>query len=201
MSSKTEVCNLAISNIGIAKEIANLETEKSNEANACRRYYDTARDMTLRDFAWPFATKILAAALVEENPNVEYKFSYRVPTDSLRIHKILSGTRNDTRQTRVHYKIIQDAAGWLILTDQENAEIEYTVKTDDPAKYTSDFVMAFSYRLGAMIAPRLTGGDPFNVGQKALQMYDMLISKTAATALNEEQPEEDPEAESIRFRE
>ena len=76
-SSKTEIANLAISHLGIGKTIANLELEKSQEAIACRRFYDTVRDSSLRDFPWPFAGKIQALALVSN----EWLYAYQYPSD------------------------------------------------------------------------------------------------------------------------
>ena len=42
MASSTEIANLALSHLGNGTEIADLETERSSEASACRRFYDVA---------------------------------------------------------------------------------------------------------------------------------------------------------------
>ena len=68
MASKTEIANLALSHLGVGKEIGNLDTEKTEEAVAMRRFYESARDATLRDFPWPFATRMVALALVASPP-------------------------------------------------------------------------------------------------------------------------------------
>ena len=65
MSSKTEIANLAISHLGIGKEIANVETEQSQEAKACRRYFDMAKKITLGDVDWTFATKFATLNLFQ----------------------------------------------------------------------------------------------------------------------------------------
>lgn len=201
MSSKVEICNLALSHLGIAKEVQNLENDAGQEAQACRRFYDNARDETLRDFPWSFATKFATLAVVEDAVTTdEWTYAYRYPTDALKIRRILSGSRNDSRQSRVPYKIVQDTAGLLLYTDMEDAVMEYTVKTTETTKFPVDFVMALSYRIAYYIAPRLTGGDPFKLGPQAMQNYARSLSKAAATNLNEEQVEEDVQAESIRAR-
>lgn len=201
MASKVEICNLALSILGIGKEIANIETEKSEEASACRRFYDIARDNILRAFAWPFTTKITTLALIEEDPNSEWDYSYRYPSDCLYIRRILSGIRNDTRQSRVPYKIAQDDSGLLVFTDAENAEMEYTVKADNPQFYPQDFTLALSYLLATLIAPRITAGDPHKLGEKALRLYDYTVNKAAGLNYSEEQADQPIEAESIRLRE
>ena len=91
MASKTEIGNLALSHIGIGKEVANIETEQSAEASALRRVYDTALRKTLRDFNWPFARVIADLGLIEEDPTDEWDFSYRVPSDCVSFRRIPSG--------------------------------------------------------------------------------------------------------------
>lgn len=199
-ASIADICNLALSHLGVGKEIANLETENSEEAQTCRRFYETVRDQTLRDFAWPFATRIAALALVDEEPNDEWDYSYRFPSNALKIRRILSGIRNDSRQTRTPYKIAGDTSGSLIYTDMEDAEIEYTIRVTNPLRYPPDFLMALSLRLASYIAPRLTGGDPFKLGNRALELYAFEIGKSEASAANEEQPDETPESEFVQER-
>lgn len=201
MASKTEICNIALSHLNIGKEIANVDTEQSQEASACRRFFETSRDATLRDFSWPFATRFATLALVEDAPTVEWEFSYRYPSDCLKIRRIVSGYRNDNRQQRVEYKISSDDSGTLVFCNVEDPDVEYTALIDNPGLWPSDFVMAFSFRLASYIAPRLTSGDPFGLADKCLKMYAFELSKAQANGVNEEQVAQDPEAEIIRSRE
>ncbi len=200
MPTPTEVANLALSHIGVGKEIANLETEESQEAKACRRYFPTALEMTLRDFPYPFARVFAAAQLVEENPTVEWGYSYRYPSTCMKLKRILSGLRNDNRQSRVPYVIGKDAQGKLIYTDQQNAQIEYIELVTNTSHFSPDAAMALSFRLAAYIAPRLTGGDPFKMGDRAIRFYLTEVSMAKANAVNEQQDEELPESEFIRSR-
>src|SRR3990172_6032289 len=132
MASEVDICNMALSHLGNSKEIAILATEKSEEAAACRRFYETARDTVLRDFAWPFATRILSLGLVEEDPNDEWAYAYRYPTDCLLLRRLLSGLRHDNRQSRAPYRVARDDDGLVIYTDLAEAQMEYTVRETDP---------------------------------------------------------------------
>ncbi len=199
-SSKTEIANLALSHLGIGKEIGNIDTEKSSEASAIRRFFDIARDQALRDFWWPFAKRYTALGLVEESPNDEWGYSYRYPSDALAIRKVLSGIRNDTRQSRVTYEIASDDNGRLIYTDEEDANIKYTALITDVAHYPSDFVQALALRLASYTAPRLTDGDPFGLRETTLRLYIAELGFARSNAVNEEQPDEEPASEYIRFR-
>jgi hypothetical protein len=200
-SSETEIANMALSHLGIGKEIQNIETESSQEAKACRRFFDTARDAVLRDFPWPFATKLVDLGLVEEDPNDEWGFSYRYPSDAIALRRILSGIRNDTLASRVPYKVGQDSQGLLIFTDAEDAQMEYTVREEAVERFSPDFILALSMRLAVYVAPRLTGGDPFKIGQRAMSLYMAEIGLAQASATGEEQPEQQPDSEFITGRE
>jgi len=204
-SSNTEIANLAIAHLGNGKEIANLETENSAEARAVRRFYNTARQATLHDFAWPFATQYANLALVSSvgdsgHPTDQYTYSYRYPSGCLMLRRIISTTRNDNRQTRIEYKIAQDSSGQLILTDECDAKVEFTTLIEDESRYSADFVLALSLRIASYVAPQLTKGDPFKLGERAMSMYLLQISQAQAVAANEQQPAEDAEAEQIRAR-
>lgn len=199
MASQVDIYNLALSHIGTGTEVASTG-ERSQHALACNRFYEMTRDAVLRDFPWPFAKRIAALALVEADPNEEWGYSYRYPTDSLKVRRILSGIRNDNRQSRVPYVIASDATGSLIYTDTSEAEIEYTAKITDPETFFPDFVMALSFRLASYIAPRLTGGDPFKLGERAVKFYAAEMAQAQVSAANEEQAEEDPDSELIRAR-
>jgi len=200
VSSETQIANLALSHLGVGKTISNIETDRGDEALACRTFYDVARDEMLRGFPWPFATRIVDLALVEEDPNDEWAYSYRYPTNCMKLRRVLSGIRNDTRQTRVPYKEGADDDGLLIFTDKEDAQLEYTVREENPERFPVDFTLALSFLLAGYIAPRLTAGDPLKKGDFAMRMSSAKAAMAAATAVNEQQDEEPPETESIAAR-
>lgn len=200
MASKTEICNMALSHLGVGKVIANIETEQSEEATACRVFYDVALGAILRDFSWPFATKIESLALIDTDPNDEWSYSYRYPSSCVRFRKIQSGSRNDSRQSEVSYKVAKDNSGQIILTDQENAVCEYTEYVSDPAFYPYDFQLTLSSFLASLIAPRLTKGDPFKIRSEMLKIYQVQLNISKASALNEEVIDEQVESEFIRTR-
>ncbi len=200
-ASETVIANIALSHLGVGKEIASLD-ENSETARAINRFYEEARDMVLRAFKWPFAFTTADLALVEEDPTDEWLFSYEHPTDCLMVHKIQSGTRNDTRQSRVPYRIANGDGSRVIYTDVEEAVIEYTARIDDPLMYSPDFTMALTYLLASFVAPRVVGGsDMFKLSERCRQMYVMEIQRAAANAANEEQAEELVDSEFIRGRE
>ncbi len=204
-SSAIDTCNLALTNLGIGTEIAALD-ERSQEAKACNRVYELCRDEVLRSFAWPFAKKNVALALVtdsddDDHPTTEFHFSYRYPSDCLQARKILSEVRNDSRSSRWTFGEMADDQGTLIVTDKQDAKLEFTSTLgQNPARWSSDFVIALAHLIAARIAPRLTKGDPFKIGDKQLGLYLRQIAIARSNAANEVQPDEDPESDSILVR-
>ena len=200
VTADTPICNLALGHLGISKEIANVETEKSASAAACRRFLQPSKDETLRDFNWPFATEFITLGLVETAPNSDWAYSYRQPSNCSRIIKILSSIRNDTRQTRIPYQKASDDTGILIFTDQIDAKLKFTKFITDNALYDQDYIMMLTLLLAAYIAPRVTAGDPFKLGSRAYDLYILSKTKAEAAAMNEQQDEEPPESEFIIAR-
>lgn len=200
MPSDTEIANIAISHLGTGKDIANLTTGSSQEAKVMRRFFEAARDKVLGDFPWPFATKFVALGLIASNPTDEWAFSYGYPSDAVRLNRIRSGVRNDSLQSRVPYKIVHGASAREIYTDQEDAEAEFTFCVTDTGRFPMDFVMAFSYYLAELAAPRLTAGDPFKLQERMDQFYQREITNAWANAANEEKPDERVDSEFVRVR-
>lgn len=192
---------MAISHLGIGKEIANVVSEQSKEAAACRRFYDIAYQSMLTDHDWNFTTEFYTLELIEENPTDEWAYSYRMPSNCLKIRRILSGARVETLEAKIPYKILKDSVGLLLYTDQPEAEIEYTKNVDDPTFYPAQFQMALSFKLAAYIAPRITGGDPFKMKEEMLGQYAMEVGKALAQDLNGARLDKKPDSEFIRYRE
>lgn len=196
----SDICNLALSHIGSGIEIQNLETEKSEEAAASRRYLPVCKEIVLREYDWSFARKIEPMQLIRENPNSEWRYEYAYPNECIRFRRILSGLRNDTRQSRVPFKISRGDSQKVIFTDAANAFCEFIFFEKDPTRYPADFVMALSLKLAFYLAPRLTAGDPFKMGERASRLYLYELEKAKASDKNEQQDELEPDAEHIRAR-
>ena len=199
--SKTVIANLAISHLGIGKEISNIDTDNTEEAVACRRYFDISREQTLRNKDWSFAGRFFTLNLVESSPTTEWAYSYRYPTNCLKTRRILSGLRNDTRGSRIEFKIVSDAIGKLIYADEANAVVEYTHNISDTSLFPPDFALALSYKLAFNIAATVTAGDPFGIRNTMNELYMAEIENAFSNDLNEQQDAREPESQFILERE
>lgn len=194
-----DICNLALSHVGVSTEIQDLDAERSKEAQACRRFFASTREEVLRAFPWPFATRIVGLQLVEEDPNVEWGFSYRYPSACLAARRVLSGARVEAAAQRIPFRIASDDDGRLILCDLEDAQLEYTADITAAAVFDIDFVNAVALLLASKIGPRF-GPEATKLGNRALQLYAGAIARAQRAALDEQQDDLPPDAELISAR-
>jgi hypothetical protein len=182
--SKIDIWNLALSHLGIKVEVGS-EGEDSDEARACRRFYDLCLEEMLREYPWSFARKINALALIREKPNSFWSFEYRYPSDCVYVLRI--AVERETNPGVLHdtpYQIAADAAGKVIWTDQDKAAIEYTSLVTNTQLYPADFVHALSYRLASSMALRFMKLDP-GIGRLAAELYQRSLEVARASDGNE----------------
>lgn len=197
---------MALAHLKINRPINVLATDRSDEAQACRLFYDTTRQTVNAEFKWPFATTQSPLALIMTNPfpdsegNSEWMYAYQYPAACMNFVRILGGPRNPTRRERVSFRIVNGTQGMMILTDVESAIGEFTMEIFSEDSFGAQYALALSFKLASYIAPMVTGGDQFKLGDRALKMYQMEITSAQANAMNEEQMEEDPESEFIEAR-
>jgi hypothetical protein len=202
LTMDTDLCNMALSMIGVGQRIADVETERSEEAIACREFYIDVMKLMFEQFPYPFAEKSVALGLVEEEPNDEWGYSYGYPSDCVDFKRIVSGLRNDTPRTRIKYKIVNRAGGGkLIYTDQPDAVAEYTGAVDDTSNWSGTLRLAFAALLATFLPPRIGGLDGIKAAQTAQGRFNDLISQAKTNAANEEKLDPEGDTESIRARE
>jgi hypothetical protein len=121
-----------------------------------------------------------------------------------------------TAQTQIPFRLEADDQGGLVYTDLAPVaaipatstslaqpalpQLEYTMEQDTPQFYPPDFAQAVALLLAVYIAPSITGGDKFKLGERALRLYQWAISRAWGNAGNEEQRDQLPDSEAIRAR-
>lgn len=191
-----QICNMALGHLAHTKFIAALN-ERSLAANLCDLYFEPARDFVLEDFPWPFATAYGTLALVGEDPNDDWDFSYRYPSGCLFARRLVTSLgRRDPNPPP--FRIASDAQGRLIYTNQETAVLEYTKLVTDTNLWPAVFGMALSWYLAGLIAPGLAKDRKQALA--ALQVYEVIKRQAEAQQLNEQQQTVEPDSEMIRAR-
>ena len=199
-STKLDICNLALVHLGIGKLVTDFDNDRTTEAITLRAVYDIVRDQVLSDFNWPFATKIQALTLIEEDPVDEWRYSYEYPHDCLRLRRLVGSGRVPTRDTVEPHRVVHGPTGKAIYTDLVDAIAEFTLDVNSESRFTSDFVMAFSLKLATIMAPRITAGDNSAMVTRLFQNYAYELSRAQANASNEGGLDIEPDAEYIRAR-
>ncbi len=225
--SAVRICNMSLAHLAIGKPIVSL-VDGSQNATICNLFYQQVVEEVLRDFPWPFAWRYAALTLVggtEELPvNPDWQYSYRMPTDASAIHRLLTtqpntvsvdwdltapstNFRSDT--SRIPFAVGSDDDGGLVFCDQPVVDatdtslalpqVEYISETD-VSLYAPDVAQAMAFKLAFYMAPALTGGDPFRLGARAAEMYEVTILKARGAASREHQNAPAPESEFIRVR-
>ena len=181
MSTRTEVCNLAISHLAIGEPISNWETDASKEAEALRRFYKPCRDTMLRDIDWSFAKKYAQLSLVEADPVTEWAYSYQYPSDCLFLRKVRGAARTDTDETKVAYERV----GQYIYCDESPCNVKYTERLADDSELPEDFAVAFALRLALEVAPRVIGGDLAAITKRLNELYVFELANAKQNDANE----------------
>lgn len=197
MASVVQICNLALSRIGQSQVIDALN-EQSLAAELCSLHYEAARDAVLRDFDWPFAEARVYLADIG-NPPLNWRYRYRYPFDCIKARRItIPGNKNPTADQRIPFDVIHAAGGRAIVTDQEQAELAYTVKVIDTTYFDPLFVSALAWRLASELAIGLqVRPENFNAAQ---EQYLFALGQAQAVSLAEAQQGPLPDSEFMTAR-
>ena len=201
MASEVEISNLALSHLGDSATVASLSPpEGSAQAERCARFYPLARDVMQEDFTWNFCVRRKNLALVANWASGKWAYAYAAPSEMIKpisvSHPEASSDQVDVLGTRpgAPFQMESTDTGQLvILTNQPDAELRYTVKVSDSTKFSAQFVEALSWRLASMLAgPILKGDAGIKMTQSCLSIAMSLGSDAAVKNANSSQEERGP---------
>jgi hypothetical protein len=180
--SVIRIANLALQRIGVSQPIATLE-EPSTEARVVRQSWDHLRDVTLQEFAWPFATTVQTLALVPEVRS-PWRYAYRLPADCLfPLHLQQPIASWMVHGTRVPFQVEASAAGPILVTDEASASLRYLARLLNPLDWPMWFHDLMAWVLASEIAMPLTAAPPIRqaVDVKLAQARIMAAQRAAST--------------------
>ena len=157
MASVVDICNLALANLGHNAEVtAIVPPDGSQEAAYCNRFYPIARNSALEMSEWGFATKRVTLASLG-SPPTGWLYRYAFPSNVIRPLRIYeTGTDPLTKPQGEPYEIESDDDGTVVLTNVEDAEMQYISIVTDTTKYTPSFTQAVAWMLASYLAGPLT---------------------------------------------
>lgn len=190
MASETDICNLALIRIGQGSRIASLD-EESEPADLCEFVLPLARDDTLRSGSWPFASRRVALALVEEEPSTDWAYAYRVPSGCLRAIRLMP-TDGRNGRARIPFEVEGDDTAGLLFTDEPDAVLHYITRVENAGLFPPDFVDAMAWRMAMELAEPLAR----DAGRRenAERQWKRSLERAEANAANETIPRPEPES-------
>jgi len=156
ISSKVEICNLALSHIDEGSTVADIDTNPQTTAELeCQKWYDTVRRGLLRKYVWNFARK---RRTVTRSGTPEFGFAdeYTLPNDFIRLLAFgNSGDYYNWYQYRHKYQIERKK----ILLDNSAATSLNLIYINDNllvSEYDALFVETLALKLAYKMAYRFT---------------------------------------------
>lgn len=206
-SSSTEIGNLALDAIGARATIASV-TEASAEARVISRQYNQALEDVLASAHWNFARKQVALTLLKDATDgdqvpVPWVYEYTYPADCVGARYIMPLTAVDpavavgtvAAPTLVgppaRFIVSQDLDSnatpiKVILTNQPQAILVYTVRVTNPQLFDGLFTRALAAYLGSLIAIPISGDK--RLAQMAFDAADSMVRAARVTNGNEGGP-------------
>jgi hypothetical protein len=196
--SKTDICNLALFEIGHTKTIDDVDTERSLEAVVCRNLFDQSLDEVLEAGTWPprraRPAQLDATTLDLGEVPGGWTYAYALPSDCVPngLRRIYPGVRNPRSDQETPHAIEWDGATgqFVVLTDDDAPEFLYTPRVTTTAKYAASFARAVAEQLAVYLVPALRKDLKLVPIQEAKAAQ--AIGKALASTRRGEKPDEDP---------
>jgi len=197
MTSRTEICNLAISHFPGGQPITGTTNEDNTvEKKACDTYYDIARRKILTDINWYFPRKVESLGLIIEKPNNQWAYSYSYPSDCIQTIRVLSGYYPEQDETKVNFVTGIHGGIKCIFTDKVDAQLEYISDLEDTDLFPIDFIIAFSYLLAFFISPKIKNITDENM----LKMYEVSMASAKAKEFRSQNETQKPVSKFVQAR-
>lgn len=168
MTTKTDICNMALGYIGVTKNITDMDTDTTNEAKRCRSAFENYYEIVLTSYPWTFASAV--TTLTETDSESQgFEYCYLKPNDCLKARAVADEDANFMMQNYFHcfdnnwplrlrnqfvMSLNDDKDHQTILTNIEGANLLYTAKVDFGI-CSAPFYEALALRLASFLAMAL----------------------------------------------
>lgn len=187
-SSKIDICNAALIKLGQDIRIVTFG-EQTKAGRLFAVIWDRVLAHVLADCAWPFATKAVSLALLNESA-LGWEYAYSYPEDCLNAITVCTedGVRSAARCARAgnvypnayEFEVMRGEQGAMIATDLADAKLVYSSSMDDTSRFPPLFVEALACRLAIEAASSLASEIGLRLGPQLEQKY--LAAKFSASA-------------------
>jgi hypothetical protein len=154
-ASETNICNLALQQMGRSTRIASLAETTTEAGPICALQYPISRDAVLRAFPWNFAQRRAALTAFVEAPAFEYANHFKLPSDFLFLTEIFGSY--DAPYKLETFSSSSSGAIRVIVTDLgAPLNIRYTARISDAALFDPLFTTTLAAHMAAEMAIPLT---------------------------------------------
>ena len=173
---KLEVYNLALSHLGMGK-ISSL-TGADPSTIACNMYYEPCLNDMFREHEWCFARVQQAMTDYTGDVPLGHTYAYDYPTlNAATVWTVFNeGCADDKHSQDFSSFYVPEENKRIIVTELEDAVMEYTYLVSEISIWDAKFKMALTYRLAASMAKVITG-DPDKRGAELGMAYNSIISE------------------------
>lgn len=173
MTSKADICNMALAHCQANRLISSFATDSGKEADLLRRYYDTALKEVLEAANWGFARAEVPLALAAGESSGEWQRVYHWPVNMLKLRYLMAAA-----DTPWEVALHSNGTEKVILCDLDNARAVFTRLVTATPLFTGAFTQALALNLAQWICGPLT--DDAGRQQRLLQRFMLQIGKAAA---------------------
>lgn len=191
---------MALAHCGISAYITDVETDNTPEAISCRLFYTHCIETLIEMQEWQFCWKQEALSSLGSPPD-GWAYRYAYPSDcKLALRIVNSSTRNPGRGETIPFKIVNrtDSFGKAILTDYEDAVLEYNQLVTDENLFSSAFVTGLSFMLAVMISTPLRVSA--SVKTEVRRDYASWLSEAMTKDFREATEDDIPDSEFVTIR-
>jgi len=158
MTTKTAICNHALTLLGQLPSLNNVDTDTSVNASRLRSVFDTVRDACLRAHAWNFATvRTTLAASSSYTPAWGHDAQYQLPPEylgQLRFDPERHGSR------KPDHRIVGDRTNggrWIQASEGDTIYVEFVQRVEDTALFDPMFAEYLAARLAETVGAAISG--------------------------------------------
>ena len=185
------IYNLALSTVGTRAKVSS-PTEQSKEVETCNIWYEVSRDVVFRAAYWPSTRSHRRLAVLKErtnlsddwtvdDPSPDWTFAYGAPSDMIAPRYLTTFGRFVLEWWRP----TTGPAVMAIMTDQEEAILQYSFRQDNMEQWDDSLYLAVVYSLAMNIAMPLTG--KLSRVKAARDAGNLIIGEARANVANAEE--------------
>ena len=188
MASEVELCNIALSRLGDVANVTSIDPpDGSIQAEYCKTFYPIARDTAQAKHHWSFCTRRMNPPLVTF-PFNQWAYAYAAPAGMIDVISIMDtnagsdfGIAEGATAPQPFSVESLDDGTQVILTDQPDALLRYTVRVTDTSKFTALFNDAVTWLIASYVAgPLLKGDVGATAAQSCFKSFDIMLRNAIA---------------------